>query len=62
MNRDIELFRSEVAKKVGVEFADRRSIADSETAIYDLDGQLAVSCRSTIADPPYIFQVFDKAL
>jgi hypothetical protein len=61
-NRHVELFRSEVAMEVGIEFANRRSVANSETAVDDLDGEFAVGRCSAVCYAPNVFQILHQAL
>jgi hypothetical protein len=61
-NGDVELFWSEVAEKVGVEFADGRSVTDPETAVDDLDSQFAIRGRSAVRNSPNVFQILDEPL
>jgi len=61
-NSHIELFRSEISEKVGVELADWRAVAHPQTAIDDLDGQFTVGGRTPVINPPNVFEILDEAL
>src|SRR5918995_4663340 len=55
----VERLGCEIAEEVGVELADRRLVADAETAVHDLDGQFAVRRSVAIGNSPDIFQILD---
>src|SRR5687768_367623 len=61
-DRLVELLRGQVSEEIRVELADRCLIANAETAVHYLDGQLAVCRRIAVRDAPHIFQILDQAL
>ena len=61
-DRLVELLWCEIAEVVRIELADRRHIANPETAIHDLHGQFAVRGRIAVGNAPHVFEILNQPL
>src|ERR687889_676270 len=61
-NCGVQTLCRQVAVEISVQFAERCDIARSKAAVHYLDGQLAVSGGSTVADAVLVFQLLYQAL